>query len=52
MSTIEADAQTHTPHEPGSHDSFEADVAETQAYLDSPRFEGITRLYSARQVVE
>jgi isocitrate lyase len=52
MSTIEADAQTHTPYEPGSHDSFEADVAETQAYLDSPRFEGITRLYSARQVVE
>ena len=52
MSTIEADAQTHTPHEPGSHDSFEADVAETQAYLDSPRFDGITRLYSARQVVE
>ena len=52
MSTIEADAQTHTPHEPDSHDSFEADVAKTQAYLDSPRFEGITRLYSARQVVE
>ncbi len=52
MSTIEADAQTHTPYEPGSHDSFEADVAETQAYLDSPRFDGITRLYSARQVVE
>jgi isocitrate lyase len=52
MSTIEADAQTHTPHEPGSHDSFEADVAQTQAYLDSPRFEGITRLYSARQVAE
>jgi isocitrate lyase len=52
MSTIEADAQTHTPYEPGSHDSFEADLAETQAYLDSPRFEGITRLYSARQVVE
>ena len=52
MSTIEADAQTHTPYEPGSHDSFEADVAETQDYLDSPRFDGITRLYSARQVVE
>ncbi|MDT7733660.1 MAG: isocitrate lyase, partial [Mycobacterium sp.] len=52
MSTIEADAQTHTPDEPGPHDSFEADVAETRAYLDSPRFKGITRLYSARQVVE
>ncbi|WP_293308069.1 isocitrate lyase ICL2 [Mycolicibacterium sp.] len=28
------------------------EVAETQKYLDSPRFEGITRLYTARQVVE
>lgn len=32
--------------------SFDAQVAETQVYLDSPRFAGITRLYSARQVVE
>ena len=32
--------------------SFEQDVAATQPYFDSPRFEGITRLYSARQVVE
>lgn len=31
---------------------FEQDVAATQAYFDSPRFEGITRLYSARQVAE
>src|SRR5271155_651205 len=31
---------------------FERDVAATQRYFDSPRFEGITRLYSARQVVE
>ncbi|WP_292991563.1 isocitrate lyase ICL2 [Mycobacterium sp.] len=53
MSTIEADATTQTPSEPDSHQSaFESDVATTHAYLDSPRFEGITRLYSARQVVE
>jgi isocitrate lyase len=32
--------------------TFEQDVAETQEYFDSPRFEGIVRLYTARQVVE
>ncbi len=32
--------------------SFEQEVAETQRYIDSARFEGITRLYTARQVVE
>ncbi|MBX3415669.1 MAG: isocitrate lyase ICL2 [Pirellulales bacterium] len=32
--------------------SFEEQVVETQKYLDSPRFKGIKRLYSARQVVE
>ncbi len=32
--------------------SFEAQVAEVQAYLDSPRFAGVTRLFSAKQVVE
>ena len=31
---------------------FEEEMAATQRYFDSPRFEGITRLYSARQVVE
>ena len=31
---------------------FEAEVAATQRYFDSPRFTGITRLYTARQVVE
>jgi isocitrate lyase len=30
---------------------FERSVQETQVWFDSPRFEGITRLYSARQVV-
>jgi isocitrate lyase len=44
MAIIEADAQPQTP--------FERDVAATQRYFDSPRFEGITRLYAARQVVE
>jgi isocitrate lyase len=32
--------------------SFESEVGETARWLASPRFEGIMRLYSARQVVE
>jgi isocitrate lyase len=32
--------------------SFAQEVAETQKWFDSPRFAGITRLYTARQVVE
>jgi isocitrate lyase len=52
MSTIETDAATQTPSEQDSQRTFESDVAATQAYFDSPRFDGITRLYSARQVVE
>ena len=44
MAIIEADLQPKT--------SFERDVADTQAYFDSPRFEGIPRLYTARQVAE
>src|SRR6202051_4706575 len=32
--------------------SFDDEVAATQEWFDSPRFCGITRLYSARQVVE
>src|SRR5512142_1258825 len=32
--------------------SFEPETGETARWLASPRFEGITRLYSARQVVE
>ncbi|HZN80039.1 MAG TPA: isocitrate lyase ICL2 [Mycobacterium sp.] len=44
MAIIEADAAPQTP--------FEREVAATQRYFDSPRFDGITRLYSARQVVE
>jgi isocitrate lyase len=44
MTTIEAAPQAGTP--------FEQDVAATQRYFDSPRFDGIIRLYTARQVVE
>lgn len=32
--------------------SFDAEVRSTHAWMASPRFEGVTRLYSARQVVE
>jgi isocitrate lyase len=32
--------------------SFESEIGETARELAGPRFEGITRLYSARQVVE
>lgn len=44
MAIIEADAQPQTP--------FERDVAAMQRYFDSSRFDGIIRLYTARQVVE
>jgi len=33
-------------------DTFEKEVAETSEWLSNPRFQGLTRLYSARQVVE
>src|ERR671931_2207904 len=44
MVMIDADAEARTP--------FEQAVAATQRYFDSPRFDGIVRLYTARQVVE
>jgi len=44
MAIIETDAAPQTP--------FDREVAATQQYFDSPRFDGIVRLYSARQVVE
>ena len=44
MATTEADLQPQT--------AFDRDVAETQHYFDSPRFDGIIRLYTARQVAE
>jgi isocitrate lyase len=44
MTMTEPDVQAST--------SFDDDVAATQRYFDSPRFEGIVRLYTARQVAE
>jgi isocitrate lyase len=44
MTMIDADTDVRSP--------FEQDVAATQAYFDSPRFDGVIRLYSARQVAE
>src|SRR3954471_10274666 len=43
--TIAADVNASAP-------PFEQDVTSTQKYFDSPRFAGIVRLYTARQVVE
>jgi isocitrate lyase len=45
MATLERDA----PPTPGT---FGDDIAATQAWFESPRFAGVTRLYTARQVVE
>ena len=44
MAIIDADTEVPAP--------FEQDVAATQRYFDDPRFAGIIRLYTARQVVE
>jgi isocitrate lyase len=49
---IDADTEARTPRQDDFHNDFEKDIAATQRYFDSPRFDGITRLYSARQVVE
>jgi len=38
--------------EESAMDSFESEISETARWFASPRFEGIMRLYSARQVVE
>src|SRR4030095_6279335 len=44
MAIIESDIETLTP--------FEEEIAATQRYFDGPRFSGIVRLYTARQVAE
>jgi isocitrate lyase len=44
MAIVEQDVETITP--------FEREVAATQRYFGGPRFAGILRLYSARQVAE
>jgi isocitrate lyase len=49
---IDAGTEARTPLQDDFHNDFEKDIAATQRYFDSPRFDGITRLYSARQVVE
>jgi isocitrate lyase len=49
---IDAGTEARTPLQDDFHNDFEKDIAATQQYFDSPRFDGITRLYSARQVVE
>ncbi|ULE32314.1 isocitrate lyase ICL2 [Mycobacterium sp. IDR2000157661] len=48
MAIIETDAAPQSPFE----QSFQDQTAATQEYFDSPRFDGIIRLYTARQVVE
>ncbi|OBF80456.1 isocitrate lyase [Mycobacterium sp. 852002-51163_SCH5372311] len=48
MAIIESDTEVHSPFE----QDFEQETAATQRYFDGPRFAGITRLYTARQVVE
>src|SRR6478735_8740912 len=47
MAILETDAADAAPQTP-----FEKDIADTQKYFDSPRFDGIIRLYAARQVAE
>jgi isocitrate lyase len=47
-----ADTVEDTQAAPPAASPWATEVAETAAFLASPRFAGITRLYSARQVVE
>src|ERR1700728_1559485 len=44
MAIIDADTEVPAP--------FDQDVAATQRYIDDPRFAGIIRLYTARQVAD
>ncbi|AKN17003.1 isocitrate lyase ICL2 [Mycobacterium haemophilum] len=48
MAIMETDAEVHTPFA----QDFQKDIAAAQQYFDDPRFAGIIRLYTARQVVE
>lgn len=48
MSTLDAHPQAGSQFQ----ESIDQDIAATQAYFDSPRFDGIVRLYAARQVAE
>src|SRR5277367_6993059 len=49
---IDAGTEARTPRQDDFHNDFEKDIPATRQYQDSPRFDGITRLFSARQVVE
>ncbi|BAX92852.1 isocitrate lyase ICL2 [Mycobacterium shigaense] len=48
MAIIDADTEVPAPFE----QDLEQQIAATQRYFDDPRFAGIIRLYTARQVVE
>ena len=48
MAIVDADTEVPAPFE----QDFQKNIAATQQYFDAPRFDGITRLYTARQVVE
>lgn len=48
MAITEADLAAQTPFE----QDFDKDLAATQRFIGSPRFDGIVRLFTARQVVE
>ena len=50
--TAEREAARGESERANERTSFEAQVAATQQWMESPRFGGITRLYSPRQVVE
>ncbi len=59
MTIIQSPAQRkeQTSRTPAEHatrplSAVDESIAETRKWMESPRFAGITRLYSARQVVE
>ena len=51
--TVELDRMTDPAGEPdGARRDFDAEMEATRRWMSSPRFAGLRRLYSARQVVE
>ncbi|HEU4362977.1 MAG TPA: isocitrate lyase ICL2 [Mycobacterium sp.] len=51
-STTEKTTETDAAHPTSFADDLQQKIVATQQYFDSPRFDGIIRLYTARQVVE
>jgi isocitrate lyase len=49
---MSVDSEIADKAEQTASNPIESDIGETERWLASPRFEGITRLYSAHQVVE